>query len=72
MELKTAYIGSCILRPLISPEKKYGLKLKVDLKWKAIYIENVRVVSLIASVQMKASFMDAFIWRLGSLKMEGS
>ncbi len=33
------YIGPCILRPLIDPDK-CGLKLKVVLKWRHIYVEN--------------------------------
>ncbi len=39
------------LRPLLQPEK-YGLKLEV-LKWKDIYIENIRMVSLIAGLKME-------------------
>ncbi len=37
------YSGPCILRPHIQPEK-YGLKMKVILKWKDIYIENMSAV----------------------------
>ncbi len=32
---------------------KYGLKLEVVLKWKGTYIQNIRVVSLIAGLTMK-------------------
>ena len=43
------YRGPCILRP---PEK-YGLKLKVVLKWRDIYIDNIRIVLLIAALKME-------------------
>ena len=33
--------------------KKYGLKLKVVLKWKDIYIENIIMVSLIAGLKIE-------------------
>ncbi len=36
----------CILRPPVQPEK-CGLKLQVILKWRNIYIEKIRLVSLI-------------------------
>ena len=39
------YSGPCILRPHVQPEE-YGLKLKVVLKWRDIYIENITVVLL--------------------------
>ncbi len=40
----TYYSGQCILRPLVQPEK-YGLKIKVVLKWEDTYIENVSSVT---------------------------
>ncbi len=43
------YSGPCILRPPLQPEK-YGLKLKVVLKWRDVYTENIRMVSLIAGL----------------------
>ncbi len=46
------YIGPCILRSPVRPEK-YGLKLKVFLKWSDIYMKNIRAVSLI---MLMASF----------------
>ncbi len=58
-ELKTlhprkyrGYSGPCDLRPPIQPEK-YGLKLKVVLKYRDIYTENIQVVSLISGLKMK-------------------
>ena len=33
----------------------HGLKLKVVLKWKDIYIENIREVSLMAALKIEAS-----------------
>ena len=42
----------CILRPPFQPEK-YGLKLKVVLKWRDIYIETIRIVSLIAGLKIE-------------------
>ncbi len=46
------YSGPCDLRPPIQPAK-YGLKLKVVLKWKDIHIENIRIVLLIAGLKME-------------------
>ncbi len=37
--------GPCILRPHVQLGS-YGLQLKVVLKWRDIYTENIRVVSL--------------------------
>ena len=45
-------LWSCIFRPTIQPEK-YGLELGVVLKWRDIYIENIRVVSLIRWLILK-------------------
>ncbi len=46
------YPGPCILRPPIQPEK-CALKLKVVLKWRDIYTEQIRVVSLRAGLKME-------------------
>ena len=46
------YSGPCILRPPLQPEK-YGLTLEVVLKLRDIYIENTRMVSLIAGLKME-------------------
>ncbi len=46
------YSGPHILRPPLQPEH-YGLKLKVVLKWRDVYIENIRVVSLTASPKIE-------------------
>ena len=46
------YSGPCILRPPVQPEI-YGLKLEVVLKWRDIYIENIRIVLLIAGLKME-------------------
>ncbi len=54
----------CILRPSLQPEK-YGLKLKIVLKWSDIYIENTRMMSLIAGLKIKGIVK----WR--GLKSEG-
>ncbi len=55
--LKTSIINNiyshpCILRPSLQPEK-YGLELEVVLKWRYIYIENIRMVSLIDGLKME-------------------
>ncbi len=42
--VRLLYSGPSILRPPFQPEK-YGLKLKVVLKWRDFYIENIRMVS---------------------------
>ena len=42
------YSGPCILRTPLLPEI-VGLKLQVVLKWRDIYIENVKMVSLIVA-----------------------
>ncbi len=44
--------GPCILRPPLQPEK-YGLNLEVVLKWRDIYIENIRIVLLIGGFKME-------------------
>ncbi len=46
------YSGPCILRPPIQPGK-CGLKLEVVLKFKDIWIENKRMVPLIAGLKME-------------------
>ncbi len=46
------YSGPCILRLPFQPEK-YGLKFDVVLKWRDIYFENIRIVSLIAGLKME-------------------
>ncbi len=43
--LKSRYLD---FKTAHSARKKYGLKLEVVLKWRDIYIENIRVVSLMA------------------------
>ncbi len=40
MLTESVYSGLCILRPLVQPEK-YGLNLKVVLKWGDIYSEHI-------------------------------
>ncbi len=40
------------LRPPVHPAK-YGLNLKVVLKWRELYIENTRMMSLMASLKME-------------------
>ncbi len=40
------YSGPCILRPITIQPEEYGLKLKMVLKWRDIYIENITVVLL--------------------------
>ncbi len=37
--MRTEYSGACILRPLVEPTK-YGIKLKVVLKWRDIYMKG--------------------------------
>ncbi len=44
--------GPCILRPPLQP-LNFGLKLMVVLKWRDIYIENIRMVSLIAGLKIE-------------------
>ena len=62
--LHCMYSGPCILRPPVQPEI-YGLKLEVVLKWRDIYIENIRIVLLIAGLKM-----EVFVkWR--GLKSQG-
>ena len=46
------YSGPRVLRPFLQPDK-YGLKLEVVLKVRDIYIENIKMVSLIAGLKMK-------------------
>ncbi len=58
--LQDRYSSPCILRPPIQPEK-HGLKLKVVLKWKDIYIENITCITCI-----RAGVTDNL-----NLKMEG-
>ena len=43
------YSGPCILRPPLRPQN-FDLKLEVVLKWRDIYIENMRMV---ASLKME-------------------
>ncbi len=50
--LKCMYSGPCISRPPLQPQK-YGLKWEVVLKWRDIYIENIRLVSLMAGLKME-------------------
>ncbi len=58
------YGGPCILRPPVQPAK-YGLKLKVVLKWKDIYIKSIRVGSVLDGLKM-----EGFVkWR--GLKLQG-
>ncbi len=45
--------------------RKYGLKLEVVLKWRDIYIENIRIVLLIAGLKMEGTVK----WR--GLKLQG-
>ena len=61
---ESEYSGPCILRPPLQPDK-FGLKLEVVLKWRDIYIENIRKVSLIASLKME----ETVKWR--GLKLQG-
>ena len=46
------YSGPCILTTSLQPEK-YGLKLKVVLKWRDIYVENIRKMLLIAGLKIE-------------------
>ncbi len=46
--------GPCILKLPILPEK-YGLKLKVVLKWRDIYTENISTVSVMARLKMEGT-----------------
>ncbi len=41
-----------IVKTLIQPEI-YGFKLKLVLNWRAIYIEHIRVASLMAGLIMR-------------------
>ncbi len=45
-------LGPYILKPPVKSEK-YGLTLKVVLKGKDVYIENMRVVLLMTSLKME-------------------
>ncbi len=58
------YSGPCILRPPLQPEI-CGLKSKVVLKWRDIYIESIRIVFLIAGLKMEG----IVTWR--GLKSQG-
>ncbi len=58
------YGGPCILTPHLQPEK-YGLKLEVVLKWKGIYTESIKIVTLIAGLKMEGLVK----WR--GLKLQG-
>ncbi len=51
-------------RPPLQPEE-YGIKLEVVLKWKDIYIENIRMLSLIDG------FKNEGIVKWRSLKSQG-
>ena len=57
-ECLSLYSGPCILRPPIQPEK-YGIKLKVVLKWRDIYVAYIsvyiRVVSLMATLKIEGN-----------------
>ncbi len=46
------YSGLCILKPPIEAAEYY-LKLKVVLKWRAIYIASIRVGSLVDGLKRK-------------------
>ncbi len=46
------YSGACILRPPLQPPK-HGPNWEVVLKWKDIYSESIRMVSLIAGLKMQ-------------------
>ncbi len=46
------YSGPCDLRQPIQAAK-YGLKLKVVLKLRGVYTENIQVVSLISGLKMQ-------------------
>ena len=46
------YSGPCILRPPLQPEK-YDLKLEVVLKRMDLYIENIRMVPLVAGLKWR-------------------
>ncbi len=48
------YSDPCILRPLLQPQK-FGLKWEMVLKWKDIYVEIIRIVSLIAGLTMEGT-----------------
>ncbi len=54
INIECMYSVPCILRPPLQPEK-YGLKWEVVLKWKDIYIENVTMVSLMATLKMEGT-----------------
>ncbi len=45
------YRGPYILRQPFQLDK-YGLKLQVVLKWRDVYTENIRMVSLMAGLKM--------------------
>ena len=47
------YSGPCILRYNSFQLDKYGLKLRVVLKWRDIYIKNIRAMSLMFSFKME-------------------
>ncbi len=49
---ESTYSGPCDVIPPIQPAK-YGLKLKVVLKYRDIYTENIQVASLISGLKMK-------------------
>ncbi len=46
---------SAFLRSPIKPEE-LGLKLKVVLKWRCVYVENIRVVPLMPGLKIEGSF----------------
>ncbi len=58
------YNGPCDLRPPIQPAK-YGLKLRVVLKQRDVYTENIQVVSLIHGLKMQG------IVKYRGFKMQG-
>ncbi len=64
-QVRNIYSGPCILRPPIEAAT-YGLKLKVVLKWKDIYIGNIKFGSLVDGLEMEG-FAE---WR--GLKLQGA
>ncbi len=65
------YSGPCHLRPPIQPAK-YGLKLKVVLKWKDIYAENIQVVLLISGLKMQGIVKERGLKSPGPLYPDGN
>ncbi len=46
------YGDPCVSRPHLQPQN-FGLKLEVVLKWRDIYIQNIRMVSMMAGLKME-------------------